>query len=305
MIPLSARHAFLSRILRSLLGCALAIGTSCAAVPAPTGIAAVAAASTAAPAATTNDAGRVLPADMARIKARGEIVVAVPNFDSPPFFYGQGDQLAGIDITLAQGIANELGVKLRFNRDAKSFNGVVDRVANGEADLAICKLSRTLERAQAIRYSEPYLKLRHALALNRIAFARLAHGQDLPDVIRHFNGTLAVIAKSSFADFAHRNFPQAEIKEYPNWNAAVAAVKNGEVVATYRDEFEIKRLLKEDNQASLTLRTVTLDDLTDTIGVATNANDPQLLSFVNLYLSQRQEKLDVGKVLQALAAVHH
>ncbi|MBV8467757.1 MAG: amino acid ABC transporter substrate-binding protein [Burkholderiales bacterium] len=242
---------------------------------------------------------------MARIKARGELVVAVPNFDSPPFFYGQGKDLTGIDINLAEGIAQELGVKLRFNRDAKSFNGVVDRVANGEADLAICKLSRTLERAQAIRYSEPYLKLRHALALNRIAFARLAHGQELPDVIRHFNGTLAVIAKSSFADFAKRNFPLATIKEYPTWDAAVAAVKTGEVVATYRDEFEIKRLLKEDNQASLTLRTVTLDDLTDTIGIATNASDPQLLSFVNLYLSQRQERLDVGKVLQALAAIHH
>jgi ABC-type amino acid transport substrate-binding protein len=246
---------------------------------------------------------RPLPGDIQRIKSRGELLVAIPDFNSPPFFYGKGDDVQGLDVTLAQGIATELGVKLRFNRNAKTFNAVVDQIANGEADLAICKLSRTLARAQNIQYSEPYLRLHHALAVNRIAFAQLAHGEELPDVIRHFTGSMAVIARSSFADFARRNFPDAKVREYETWDLAVAAVKKGEVVAAYRDEFEIKSLLKNDHTASLILRTVTLDDLTDTIGIAANTGDPQLISFVNLYLAQRQEKLDVGKVLQALEAI--
>jgi len=72
------------------------------------------------------------------------------------------------------------------------------------------------------------------------------------------------------------------------------------VVAAYRDEFEVKRVLKADPTLSLTLRTVTLKDLQDTLGIAVSIANPTLLAFVNEFLAQRTEKLSVDKVLQAL-----
>ena len=77
------------------------------------------------------------------------------------------------------------------------------------------------------------------------------------------------------------------------------AVNNGEVMG-YRDEFEIKRLLKEAPASALTLRTFTLKDLEDTLGIAVGVNDPTLLAFVNQILSQQRDKLDIQKVLNAL-----
>ncbi len=259
-----------------------------------------------APAATVNGLvrvpdGRLLAPDIARIVNRGELVVAMLKVDTPPFFFfDETGQWAGLEVSLAQSLAKELGVKLRINRDAGTFNAVVDLLANGQADLAVSKLSRTLARSQTIAFSDSYLTLNHALILNRVKFAQIARGRPLPEVIRSFDGTIGVIAKSSFADYARTNFPKAKVQEYPSWNDVLAALYKGEIVSAYRDEFEVKRVLKADPTVSLVLRTVTLKDLEDTLGIGVAVSDPTLLAFVNQYLAQRTEKLDIHKVLQAL-----
>ncbi len=244
--------------------------------------------------------GRVLAPDIARIVGRGELVVAMLGVDTPPFFYEKNGELVGLEVDLARAMAKELGVNVRFNRGAKSFNGVVDVIARGEADIAISKLSRTLARTQVIAFTDPYLTLNHALILNRVAFAQFARERPLPDVIRRFTGTIGVINRSSFQDYAGRYFPKAVIKTYPGWPDVLKALEKGEVMAAYRDEFEIKRILKSDATLSLTLRTVTLKDLQDTLGIAVSIHDRTLLAFANEYLSQRGDKLNITKVLAAL-----
>lgn len=245
--------------------------------------------------------GRLLAPDIARIVSNGELVVAMLKVDTPPFFsFNSTGQWVGLEVDLAEAIAKELGVKLRINRDAGTFNAVVDILARGEADLAISKLSRTLARTQTIAFSNAYLTLNHALLLNRVKFAQIAKGRPLPEVIRAFDGSIGVIAKSSFADYAKRSFPKATIQEFPTWNNVLVALNKGDIAGAYRDEFEIKRVLNADPTASLVLRTVTLKDLEDTLGIGVAVSSPRLLAFVNEFLAQRTEKLDIKKVLQAL-----
>jgi ABC-type amino acid transport substrate-binding protein len=254
------------------------------------------------PTATSNPATAAgfLAPDIGRIKQRGELVIAMLATDTPPFFYEKNGELVGLEVDLAKSIAQALNVEVRFNREAKSFNEVVDLVVQRRADLGISKLSRTLTRAQMVHFSHPYLTLNHSLVINRVAFARLASNMRIEDAIRQYSGSLGVISQSSFADFAKSNFSKAKVTEYPNWIEVLKAVNTGEVMAAYRDEFEIKRLLKETPSAALTLRTVTLKDLEDTLGIAVGVNDPTLLAFVNQVLSQKRDKLDIQKVLNAL-----
>lgn len=253
-----------------------------------------------APAGTKMVDGKAYPLDIARIKERDELVVAMIGVDNPPFFYERNGEIAGLEVDLAKDLAKELKVKVRFVREAKTFNEVVDMVTRQQADLGISKLSRTLTRAQLVHFSTPYLTLNHALILNRVAFARLTANTRLEDTIRNYKGTLGVIAKSSFADYATRNFPNAKLREFPNWNEVMSALNKGEVMAAYRDEFEIKRLLKLDPKMALTLRTVTLKDQEDTLSIAVGVGDATLLAFVNQFLAQRQEKLTIQKVLEAI-----
>ncbi|WP_242523484.1 transporter substrate-binding domain-containing protein [Thiocystis minor] len=73
--------------------------------------------------------GRRLAPDMARIVARGELVVAMADMDIPPFFYLRDGRLVGLEVEMARDLAHELQVAVRFNRQAKSFNEVIDLVA--------------------------------------------------------------------------------------------------------------------------------------------------------------------------------
>ncbi len=244
--------------------------------------------------------GRMVAPDIARIINRGELVVAMVTMDTPPFFYTKDNELVGLEVDIAKDIAKELNVKVRFNRDAKNFNEVVDIVSRQEADLGISKLSSTLTRAQKVHFTSPYLTLSHGFILNRVRFAEYSRDRTLPVAIRQFKGTIGVIAKSAWMDYAKRYFPNADVREYPSWAEVLKAVKSGEVIAAYRDEFEVKRVLREDQTASLTLRTVTFKDLDDPLAIAVGLADPTLLEFVNLYLNQSNKKLTIDKVLNAL-----
>lgn len=251
-------------------------------------------------------AGRVLagpleavPAapDIRRILDRGELVVALPKADSPPFFYERDGRLRGTDVALAEELARELRVGLRFNREAASFNEVVAVIARGEADVASSKLSRTLARAQIVRFSKPYLELRHALALNRIRFAEMAKGRDAPTVVRAFAGSIGVIADSSYVGFARRNFPDARIVEYPDWAKVVHALEQGEIDGAYRDELEIRRLFRNDPKKSLSLRAITLTDTRDALAMAVHRDAHQLLALIDIFLEQRRGTLRIDDLL--------
>lgn len=235
--------------------------------------------------------------DIRRILDRGELVVALPKADSPPFFYQRDGRLHGVDVALAEGLARELQVGVRFHREAASFNEVVAVIARGEADVASSKLSRTLSRAQYVRFSKPYLELRHALALNRIRFAEMAKGRDVPAVVRAFAGSIGVIANSSYVDFARHNFPNARIVEYPGWAQLVQALEQGEIDGAYRDEFEIRRLFRNDPKKSLSLRAITLTDTRDALAMAVHRDAHQLLALIDIYLDQRRRTLSVDDLL--------
>nr|WP_242539007.1 ABC transporter substrate-binding protein [Trinickia acidisoli] len=243
--------------------------------------------------------GRLLAPEFARIESRGELVVAMLGVDQPPFFETRNGRLMGIDVDIANELAAKLGVTVRFNRDAKTFDGVVRLLANGDADLAISKLSRTLPRAELISFSTPYISLHRALLLNRMNFAQIARGRTAPDVIRSYDSTIGVVMNSSYSEYVRTNFPNAKVRPYPSWEALLGALDKGEVTAAYRDEFEVKHVLKSDPTASLRLRVVTLDDLDDPIAIGVNVSSPALLAFVNQFLAERSKKIDVNTLLQA------
>ncbi|WP_051281921.1 substrate-binding periplasmic protein [Azovibrio restrictus] len=239
----------------------------------------------------------LLAPELRQIVARGELRVAMPSFDSPPFFYQDQGSLKGLDVDIAAGLARVLQVPVRFVRQAASFNGVVEQVARREVDLAACKMSRTLARARQVRFSDPYFISRHALLLNRVVFARQARGRELAQVVRQFDGSLGVIRDSAFADLAAQNFPRARLVHYDSWEAVLAALERGEVVAAYRDELEMRRLFQRDPSLSLSLRLVALTDTEDAQALVLPPDAEQFLALVNLYLQQQRLRFSIEQVL--------
>lgn len=236
--------------------------------------------------------------DLAAILERRKIVVAMTTDDQRPFFMaGPDGTLTGLDADMAAEIAGELGVKLEINRSAKSFNDTVDLVARGEADVAISKLSCTLSRGKKVIFTRPYLVLRKALLVNRMAASRLRGKRRLPDFIQQLRGRIGVIGGSSYVGFAQQMFSGAKVIEYASWDEVVAAVKKGEVLAAFRDELEVKKVILLDPKARLTLHAVVFKDSRDPIAMAVHDESPHLLAWLNQYLSLRPAELTVDGIL--------
>jgi polar amino acid transport system substrate-binding protein len=224
--------------------------------------------------------------DMQRIFERGRLVVAIAGFAAPPFVtIGADGALGGHDIALAQGMAGALGLPVAFDRDARSFDDIVGKVAQGAADLGISRLSATLPRAVLVRFSRPYLVLHHALLVSRPRFARLAPDGEPVAALEAGDAPLAIVPGTAAAEYARRLVAPARLREYRRWDPDVVdAVRGGEVIAACGDEVEAKRALAARPDAPLQLRAVVLPDTRDPIAVAVPWDSMQLLAWIDLYL---------------------
>lgn len=255
------------------------------------------------------DAGPSWSRDVALIKARGNLIVGMTSFDSAPFYYapqksdgaGPAGDIQGWDVELARSLARILDVKLVMRRDSPSFDDVIDRVTSGEVDLAISKLSMTPLRAVRVRFTQPVIELRHALLANRVALASREKDGDVSSVVtRAFDGTIGVIAHSSYAQIADQVFAKAKLVEFADWDQVVTAVERRDVELAYRDELEVKKLMRLRPELHLKLRSILITDIRDLIAVAAPSGSDQIVSLMNVMLAQRQQ-FDANHLLDAYA----
>ena len=244
------------------------------------------------------DSPTLMPSDIERILNRGKLVVAVLGSDNAPFFMDMGKgELGGLDIQLAKAIADQLGVELELKRSATTFNEVVDKVYWRGADMAISKISRTMKRAMRVRFSHPYLQMRQGLLINRLQLAQQTTSSNVTETIRSLTGKVGVIEGSSYVGFLQQKFPKATIVEMPSWADIVDAVSAGEILAGYRDELEIKKVVLTQPDAALQLQTAVLTDTQDALAIVMPWDSTHLLAFTNQYLETLETEYTVDGLL--------
>ena len=243
-----------------------------------------------------------LPPDIAAIKKKNVLIVAMTKKDVPPFFSGEGDDIKGLDVEIARRIGVVIGVPVQFRRDAESFAEVVEQVRDGRADLAVSKLSVTGPRLQVVRFSDPYIKLKQAMIINRLWLSQNSQGREVHEVLRTFNGKISFVKNSSYDTFARANFPKAVYTPEESWDTIINNVTSGAIAAGYRDEFEIKKISFEKPEAAITTKTVTISDSIDNIAVAANVNATQLLSIVNYVIRTEYNNIDTKRLMDRYKA---
>lgn len=243
-----------------------------------------------------------LAPDIAAIKKKNVLIIAMTKKDVPPFFSGDADNIRGLDVEIARRIGVLVGVPVEFRRDAESFAEVVEQVRDGRADLAVSKLSITGPRLLTVQFSEPYIKLKQAMIINRLWLSQNSQGREVYEVLRGFNGKISFIRNSSYDTFARANFPRAIYTPEDSWDTIINNVTNGQIAAAYRDEFEVKKISFEKPEAAITTKTVTISDSIDNIAVAVNNNSIQLLSVVNYVIRNEYSNIDTKKLMDRYKA---
>ena len=226
--------------------------------------------------------------------------VAVTSFDLPAFHAHQSDgRLIGAEIEMAQQIAQALGVRVEFIENANSFDAVVDLVATGSADIGISKLSQTYARLRHVRFSNPYITLRQAMLFDRAAIARDANGQPPAAALQKFHGRIGLTAHSAYVEFAKANFPAATLVEAGTWEDVIESLLAGKVDVIYRDEFEIRRILKNRPTLNVRFGPAAIIDQYALLSIAICDTCSKLQEFINYHLGRNKNKFTLKALLNS------
>ena len=235
--------------------------------------------------------------DIARIVARGELIVATTLTDQPPMYWVKADgSYAGIEYELAKGLADELGVALTYLRYSDDYSTLQNAVLSGEADMIIGCYSNTLERAKYLSFSDVYLSIGYGVMANSSDLVRYGIEADPVGHMLTHPVKLGVLGGSSHAAAARMLFPACEIIEvfleegdgYDDaYDKAAYMVAQGELFAYFCVELEFVLQYLKHKDLSIYTTAFSFADVSDNYAVGVRKSDAGLLEFTNLYLRQR------------------
>jgi polar amino acid transport system substrate-binding protein len=149
-------------------------------------------------------------------------------FDYPPFNYaGPDGNPAGFNVELARLICEEL--KLQCTIQLRRFDTLLQALGENRADAVIASLAVTPETRLRVDFSDPYYRATARFVTRR--------ANALPDVVPETieGKKVAVVSGTAHEQYLKTFFTEAELKRYPNMEAAREALRKGEADLLFGD----------------------------------------------------------------------
>lgn len=225
------------------------------------------AATTAAASPAAADAGLGLVTD-------GKLTVGTsPDF--PPFENLENDQYVGLDIDLAQALADKLGLELEMK--TLQFDAIVPAVAaGGQVDLGISGITIDPEREEQVDFSDSYYI--DALAVVAMKANADVTADTYADALNQAGVTIAVQSGTTGESYAQENFPNATTQPYGNATDAFAAMQAGQANAVITNKAVGAKMVSESYTDAQVIKEIATGE---EYGVAVSKDNGALLDAVN------------------------
>jgi polar amino acid transport system substrate-binding protein len=209
---------------------------------------------------------------MDRIVSRGELKVGVSG-DMPPMnLLTKEDKVIGMDVDLAEMIAEALGVRLSLQRI--DFRGLLPALESGSIDMIVSNMTMTPDRNLKAAFVGPYFTSGKAFLTKR---SSIAQAKGLPDV-NSPNYTFAALKGSTSEAVISKGASQAKLLTAGTQNEAIQMVVDGKADAMIAD-YPICVVAVYRNPAA-GLVSVVAPITYEPIGIAVPKGDPHLLNWL-------------------------
>jgi polar amino acid transport system substrate-binding protein len=162
--------------------------------------------------------------DLSRIS----IIRFLTETDYPPFDYAGPDGTpAGFNVDLARMICEE--IKVACTVQMRRFDTLIASLNNNSGDAVIASIAETPQMRQQVDFSDPYYR-----TPARFVARRDYKDADVrPEALE--GKKIAVVAGTAHEAYLKALFTEAELKPYPNAEAARDALKRGDVDLLFGD----------------------------------------------------------------------
>jgi polar amino acid transport system substrate-binding protein len=162
--------------------------------------------------------------DLSRIPA----IRFLTDLDYPPFDYAGADgNPAGFNVDLARLLCDE--IKASCTIQARPFASLLDALNDNRGDAVIASIAPTAETRRHADFTDPYYRT----PARFVARVDSAVGEVLPERLESMK--IAVIAGTAHEAYLKAMFTEAEVRPYPNAEAARDALRRKEVDLLFGD----------------------------------------------------------------------
>lgn len=128
--------------------------TGCGSSDKETTAATTTAADTKAEAETTTAASKAEESKTEAAEAAGGVLTMATNAEFDPWEYHEGGEIVGIDIEMAQAIADKMGMELKI--EDMAFDAIIPSITTGKADIGMAAITENEERKLSVDFSDNY-----------------------------------------------------------------------------------------------------------------------------------------------------
>jgi len=197
-----------------------------------------------------------------------------------PYEYVVGDKVVGIDMDIAQAIADSMGKELVIKN--MEFEGALIAVQKGTIDFVAAGVSVDAERQKIMDFSDDYVNSTEVVVVNKDA-GTVASIDDLADKI-------VGVQQGNIADFyVEANIVTKEMKRYTKFAQAAEDLKNNKIDCIVMDQYPAEELVAANPEL------IILDGslFQDKYAIAVKKGNTELLDEINTVIQQLK---DDGKI---------
>lgn len=227
--------------------------------------------------------------DSAQSAAKEKLIVAT-EAGFAPYEYLAGNEVKGVDMDIAQAIADDMGRELEIQN--MDFDAALIAVQQGKVDFVAAGVSVSPERQEVMDFSTNYVDSTEVVVVNK---ANPAVDKPTADAL---NGKTVAVQQGNIADLwcsNTENTKPGEVKRYTKFALASEDLKAGKVDCIVMDELPAKDLVKANPELAILKGDALFQDQ---YAIAVKKGNSELLGSINKVVEQLKKD---GKIDEFIA----
>lgn len=205
----------------------------------------------------------------------GGVLLMGTNAEFPPYEYYEGQEVVGIDVDIAQAVAEKLGMELEV--EDMAFDSLIAALSSGKVDMVAAGMTVTEERLASVNFSDTYATGVQSIIVKEDS--EIASADDL-------TGKTVGVQLGTTGDIFAEDIENGTVERYNKGMEAVQALSQGKIDAVIIDNEPAKVFVSEVEGLKILDEAFAIEDY----AIAIAKEDTELLEKVNAALAELKEE---------------
>lgn len=220
---------------------------------------------------------------VATIKEKGVIVMGT-NAEFEPFEYRDNGEITGIDVEIAQALAEKMGVELKI--EDMAFDSLVGAIGSGKIDFIAAGMTADPDRDKNVDFSDGYYDAYQAIIVKE--------GSDIKGSADLAGKKIGVQQGTTGDIYCSDEVEGAEVSRYSKGSEAILDLINGKIDCVVIDNFPAMKFVSKNEGLTILEDKIT----SETYSIAVGEGDEKLLAEVNAVIKELKADGTLDAIIQ-------